>query len=219
MSKDAEIPALDLLGDALPEPASAGGRNVKRDKTSTVDEHERSHRDFLTQAETTRLLNSAKTGRFGVRDYAMLLLAFRHGLRVSELVSVRTSDIDLDAGRIWVKRVKDGLSTNQPLQGDELRALRGYLRTRKDNLPWLFLSSQGGQMTRQNMNYIIKQAGAKAGLGHVHPHMLRHSCGHVLADKGTDTRLLQDWLGHRDIRHTAHYTRTSSKRFEGVWNS
>ena len=79
--------------------------------------------------------------------------------------------------------------------------------------------TQGGQMTRQNMNYIIKQAGAKAGLGHVHPHMLRHSCGHVRADKGTGTRLLQDWLGHRDIRHTAHYTRTSSKRVETVWNT
>lgn len=219
MSKETELPDLDLLGDPLPDLVPAGGRNVKRDKTSTVDEHERSHRDFLTQAETTRLLNSAKTGRFGVRDYAMLLLAFRHGLRVSELVSVRTSDVDLDSGRLWVKRVKDGLSTNQPLQGDELRAVRGYLRTRTDNLPWLFLSSQGGQMTRQNMNYLIKQAGAKAGLGHVHPHMLRHSCGHVLADKGTDTRLLQDWLGHRDIRHTAHYTRTSSKRFESVWQS
>lgn len=219
MSKETTETALDLLGDPLPDMAPANGRNVKRDETSTVDEHERRHRDFLTQAETTRLLNSAKTGRFGIRDYAMLLLAFRHGLRVSELIGVRTSDIDLDAGRIWVKRVKDGLSTNQPLQGDELRALRGYLRTRTDNLPWLFLSSQGGQMTRQNMNYLIKQAGAKSGLGHVHPHMLRHSCGHVLADKGTDTRLLQDWLGHRDIRHTAHYTRTSSKRFESVWQS
>lgn len=219
MSKDAEISPVDLLGDPLPGPASAERRNVKRDKASTVDEHERSDRDFLTQAETTRLLNSAKTGRFGVRDYAMLLLAFRHGLRVSELVSVRTSDVDLDARRIWVRRVKDGLSTNQPLQGDELRAVRGYLRIRKDNLPWLFLSSQGGQMTRQNLNYIIRQAGAKAEIGHVHPHMLRHSCGHVLTDKGTVTRLVQDWLGHRDIRHTAHYTRTSSKRFETISNS
>jgi type 1 fimbriae regulatory protein FimB len=72
-------------------------------------------------------------------------------------------------------------------------------------------------MTRQNMNYIIKQAGAKVGLGHVHPHMLRHSCGRVLADRGTNTRLLQDWLGHRDVRHAVHYTRSSSKRLEGVW--
>ncbi len=72
-------------------------------------------------------------------------------------------------------------------------------------------------MTRQNMNYIIKQAGDRARIGHVHLHMLRHSCGHALANKGMDTRLIQDWLGHRDIRHTAWYSRTSTKRFDGVW--
>ena len=217
MSKDSENQPLDLLGDPLPEQEPANRRNVKRESNPTVDEHERSHRDFLTEGEITRLLNSAKTSRYGVRDHAMLLLMFRHGLRVSELTGARRADIDLDAGRVWIKRKKEGLSTNQPLQGDELRALRAYLRTRKDHLPWLFLSSQGGQMTRQNVNYLIQQSGEKAGLGHIHPHMLRHTCGHVLADKGTDTRLLQDWLGHRDIRHTAWYTRTSSKRFEGIW--
>lgn len=218
MSKDTEIPSLDLLGDPLPAPTPANGRNVKRDQTTTVDEHERAHRDFLTESETIRLLASARAGRFGVRDYSMLLLAYRHGWRVTELTSIRIADIDLDAGRIWVNRIKEGLSRTQPLQGDELRGLRAYLRTRMDHLPWLFVSSQGGQMTRQNVNYLIKEACARASLGHVHPHMLRHTCGHVLADKGTDTRLLQDWLGHRDIRHTAWYTRTSSKRFESVWS-
>jgi site-specific recombinase XerD len=218
MSKDTEILALDLLGDPLPEPMPAERRNVKRDQTTTVDEHERTHRDFLTESETIRLFTSARAGRFGIRNYVMLLLAYRHGLRVSELTSIRIADIDLDAARIWVKRIKEGLSTTQPLQGDELRGLRAYLRTRKDHLPWLFLSSQCGQMTRQNVNYLTKEAGARAGLGHVYPHMLRHTCGHVLADKGTDTRLLQDWLGHRDIRHTAWYTRTSSKRFETIWS-
>lgn len=75
-------------------------------------------------------------------------------------------------------------------------------------------------MTRQNVNYLIKEAGVQAalGLGHVHPHMLRHTCGHVLADKGTDTRLLQDWMGHRNIRHTTWYKRTGSKRFETIWS-
>lgn len=217
LSKDSPSKALPFLGNPVREPAATERRNVKRQKTSTVDEHERIQRDFLTESEMTRLLNSAKTGRYGIRDYCMLLLMYRHGLRVSELVDARMSDIDVDAGRVWVKRKKQGLSTTQPLQGDELRAFRAYQRTRKDNLPWLFLSSQGGQMTRQNVNYLIQQAGEKADLGHVHPHMLRHTCGHILADKGTDTRLLQDWLGHRDIRHTAWYTRTSSKRFERVW--
>jgi site-specific recombinase XerD len=147
----------------------------------------------------------------------MQLLAFRHGLRVSELVGLRMSDLDLEEGQIWIRRKKGGLSTTQPLGGDELRALRTYLRTRENCLPWVFLSSQGGQMTRQNFNYLISQAARRAGLDKVHPHMLRHSCGHALADKGIDTRLLQDWLGHRDIRHTAWYSRTSAKRFDGVW--
>jgi site-specific recombinase XerD len=200
----------------------AGGtpkrRNVKRaEAAEVVDAHERTERDFLTPAEMDALLRAAKAGRYGQRDYAMMLVAYRHGLRVSELVSLTRRDVSLAEARIWCARRKNGLSTSQPLQGDELRALRAYLNKRDDALPWLFVSSQGGQMTRQNINYLIAEAGQRAGLGHINPHMLRHSCGHALADKGTDTRLMQDWLGHRDIRHTAWYSRTSAKRFEGVW--
>lgn len=194
-------------------------QNVKREKaTDVVDAHEREERDFLTPAEMELLLKAAKEGRYGQRDYAMLLLAYRHGLRVSELVALTKRDISLTEGRIWCARRKNGLSTNQPLQGDELRAVRTYLNKRQDSLPWLFISSQGGQMTRQNINYLVAEAGQRAGLGHINPHMLRHSCGHALADKGTDTRLMQDWLGHRDIRHTSWYSRTSAKRFEGIWS-
>ena len=105
LAKNNTEPTLDLLGNPLPEPAPANRRNVKRDKAATVDEHERTHRDFLTQSEIDRLLKAAKAGRFGARDYTMLLLAFRHGLRVSELTSVKRADIDLDSGRIWVKCV------------------------------------------------------------------------------------------------------------------
>lgn len=197
---------------------SPGRRNVKRQNAAAVvDGHERTERDFLTPAEMELLLKSAKEGRYGQRDYTMLLLAYRHGLRVSELVSLTRRDVSLAEARIWCARKKNGLSTSQPMAGDELRAVRAYLNKREDALPWLFVSSQGGQMTRQNINYLISEAGKRAGLGHVNPHMLRHSCGHALADKGTDTRLMQDWLGHRDIRHTAWYSRTSAKRFEGIW--
>lgn len=193
-------------------------RNVKRpEAAAVVDAHERTERDFLTPSEMESLLRAAKAGRYGQRDYAMLLVAYRHGFRVSELVSLTRRDVSLAEARIWCARKKNGLSTSQPLQGDELRALRAYLNKREDALPWLFVSSQGGQMTRQNFNYLVAEAGQRAGLGHINPHMLRHSCGHALADKGTDTRLMQDWLGHRDIRHTAWYSRTSAKRFEGVW--
>jgi site-specific recombinase XerD len=200
-----------------PSPSTSAERRNVKSPAQPVDAHERV-RDFLTATEVDQLLKAAREGRFGVRDYAMLLLTYRHGLRVSELVSLSRQDVTLDEARIWVDRLKGGLATSQPLQGDELRALKAYLRTREDGLPWLFLSSQDGQMTRQNVNYLVKAAGNRAGLGDVHPHTLRHSCGHALAEKGTDTRLMQDWLGHRDIRHTAWYSRTSAKRFEGIWN-
>jgi type 1 fimbriae regulatory protein FimB len=209
---DQQRPAFDLQ---MTEGAER--QNVKGVKLApAVDDHERD-RDYLTDSEMKALLAAARKGRFGVRDHALLLVMYRHGLRVSELVSLKWKHIDLDAGRIWINRKKAGLSTTQPLQGDEVRALRAVRRNRKDGLEWVFLSSQCGQMVRQAVNYLVKEAAKRAGLDHVHPHMMRHSCGHALAEKGTDTRLMQDWLGHRDIRHTAWYSRTSAKRFDGVW--
>lgn len=183
----------------------------------TVDAHERPKRDFLTLPEVDRLVEAARKGRYGTRDAAMVLLAVRHGLRASELVSLQLADLDLEGGRVWVNRLKRGLSTSQPLAGDELRAIRAYLRARRDTSPWAFLSSQGGPLTRRQWQYLVAEAGKRAGLGRVHPHMLRHSCGHILADQGADTRLLQDYLGHRDIRHTALYSRTASRRFNSLW--
>jgi type 1 fimbriae regulatory protein FimB len=123
--------------------------------------------------------------------------------------------------RLFVRRCKGSLSTSQPMDGDEVRALRGWLRTRTDapccNSPLLFLSERG-PMTRQAINYLVRKIGHRAGLPvHVHPHMLRHSCGYALANKGCDTRLIQDYLGHRNIRHTQLYTRTAAVRFEGLW--
>lgn len=207
-----ERPVFELVMPENPDRHNVKG--VKR--APAVDDHERD-RDYLTDAEMEALLASARKGRFGVRDHALLLVMYRHGMRVSELIGLKWKHIDLDAGRIWVSRKKAGLSTTQPLQGDEVRALRAVRRIRKDGLEWVFLSSQGGQLVRQAVNYLIKEAAKRAGLDHVHPHMMRHSCGHALAEKGTDTRLMQDWLGHRDIRHTAWYSRTSAKRFDGVW--
>ncbi len=172
--------------------------------------------DFLTPAEVDQLLAAAKHGRHGVRDYALLLMMYRHGYRVSELCSTRLTDLSLDTARIWVRRVKGGLSTEHPLDGEELRAIKRYLSTKNLNLPWLFTSERDTPMTRQAVNYIIGQAGKRACL-EVHPHILRHSCGYCLANRGYDQRLIQDYLGHRDPRHTAHYTRTAGVRFEGLW--
>lgn len=73
-----------------------------------------------------------------------------------------------------------------------------------------------GQLTRQAVNYIVRVAGEKGKLGRVWPHMLRHSYGYYLADKGTDLRTMQDYLGHPDPKHAAHYTRVAERRFEGL---
>jgi integrase len=178
-------------------------------------------KNFLTEAEMGNVLKVARKGRHSIRNFAMLLLAFRHGLRVSELINMQMADVDLDTGRLFVRRMKGSLSTSQPLEGDEIRALRAWLRQRI-NAPWcnspLVFLSERGPMTRQAFNYVCAEVGKRAGLNiKVHPHMLRHSCGFALANKGQDTRLIQDYLGHRNITHTQIYTRTAAVRFEGLW--
>lgn len=199
---------------------SAGRRTVKSGlaggHAEAADLHER-HKDFLTADELGRLLDAAKVGRHGVRDRLLILMMYRHGLRVSEAVAIRRKEVDLTASRLWVHRLKNGLSVEHPMAGDELRAVKRYLATRNDQLPWLFVSERGAQMTRQAVNHLLAQASTRAALPPVNPHMLRHSCGFALANRGYDLRLIQDYLGHRDPKHTVRYTRTAGHRFEGLW--
>src|SRR4051794_5452346 len=195
---------------------SPKGPNVKSQSASMTDAHER-RRDFLNEAEIAALLDGAKAGRHGVRDHLLALMMYRHGLRVSEAVGLRRDEVDLDRARLWVKRLKNGLSVEQPIAGTELRAIKRYLATRSDGLPWLFISERDQPLTRQSVNYLVGAAAERAGLGPVHPHMLRHACGFYLANQGYDLRLIQDYLGHRDPKHTVHYTRVAGSRFEGLW--
>jgi type 1 fimbriae regulatory protein FimB len=183
-----------------------------------VDAHERL-RDYLTEAEFRVLLQGTRGSRARWRNTAMLLLTFYHGLRVSELCHLKYKDLDLPHGRLWIARLKGSLSTEQPLLTEEVRALKRYLTQRGDSqLPWLFLTERGDQFTRFAINSLVRITGERAGLGfHVHPHMLRHGCGYALANRGYDLRVIQDYLGHRDPKHTTRYTRTAANRFEGLW--
>ncbi|WP_299290352.1 tyrosine-type recombinase/integrase [uncultured Paracoccus sp.] len=191
-------------------------RNVKNDVEPAADAHERA-RDYLGLAQIERPLAAARAGRHRIRDHLLILMMFRHGLRVSEAIALRRDHVDLAQSRLWVPRLKHGLSVEHPIEGDELRAIRRWFGLRDDRLPWLFVSERQQQLSRQAVNYLLSAAGDRAGLGDVHPHMLRHSCGFALANRGYDLRLIQDYLGHRDPRHTAHYTRTAASRFDGLW--
>lgn len=182
-------------------------------------------RKFLTQGEVFGLIKAANEGRTGSRDSCLILLAFRHGYRISELLSLSFSDIDLEDGRIFIRRLKNGLSTIHPLMPDEREALKTW---QKERTRWkctveeeeaIFISVRGNRLSRKQAWRIIRQAGEKAGtIMDTHPHMLRHACGYELAERGTDTRLIQDYLGHRNIRHTVRYTASNAARFAGLWD-
>jgi site-specific recombinase XerD len=84
---------------------------------------------------------------------------------------------------------------------------------------YLFVSERGGPLTARTVHHIVAMAGEAAGVPFpVHPHMLRHACGFYLANKGVDTRALQQYLGHRNIQHTVRYTELTPQRFQDFWN-
>lgn len=179
-------------------------------------------RKYLTRSEINKILCATAFGMHGVRDACMFRLCFFHGLRVSELCRLQLSDLDLNQKVIYIRRLKNGLSTIQPLTEDVLPSLRAWLQIRDTyrsaNEPWLFLSQKQSVLSRQQVYSLLRKYGDRAGLEVIpHPHMLRHACGYALADLGVDTRLIQDYLGHRNIRHTVIYTASNSQRFYGVW--
>ena len=181
-------------------------------------------RNFLTQNEIESLLNAANSGPHAARNYCLTLLCFIHGFRASEICRLRISDIDLRSKCIYIHRLKKGFSTTHPLLNKEIQALKRWLDIR-DEYPqstseWLFLSRKGNRLSRQQFYQIISASGDQAGLPlEIHPHMLRHSCGFALANMGIDTRLIQDYLGHRNIRHTVWYTASNAGRFYGIWDN
>jgi type 1 fimbriae regulatory protein FimB len=146
---------------------------------------------------------------------------FRHGLRVSEACRLKLDQVDIDSRILHVTRLKGGLSTTHPLRDDELRAIAGWLKERGRAKPTgkiFFVSEQRRPLHRSTVNLLLQKYSDVAGLPvRAHPHMLRHACGYALADQGADTRLIQDYLGHRNIQHTVRYTASNPARFERLW--
>jgi type 1 fimbriae regulatory protein FimB/type 1 fimbriae regulatory protein FimE len=175
-------------------------------------------REYLTPTEVEQLIAAAGgSGRHQGRDRTLLTLMYRHGLRVSEAVSLRWDQVDLKAGLLHVNRLKNGVPSTHPLRGPELRLLRQLRRDYPEG-PYLFASERGGPMTSSNVRKLVTRAGQAAGLPFpAHPHMLRHACGFKLANDGHDTRALQHYLGHKNIQHTVRYTELAPDRFKGFW--
>src|SRR5258708_11579398 len=178
-------------------------------------------REHLTETEVMRLIEAAKGNRHGHRNATMILIAYRHGLRASEICDLRWEQFDFTSATLHVCRVKNGKPSTHPLCGDELRALRKLERDAEAlPLPFAFVSERGAPFTTASFNWMVKRAGQKAGLPlQVHAHMLRHACGYKLAGDGQDTRSIQDYLGHRNIQHTVRYTELSPNRFRNFFRT
>jgi integrase len=177
-------------------------------------------RDYLRPDEANALIEAAgKVGRQPLRDQCLLRLIYRHGLRASEARDAKWTDFDIVAGSgpktFHVRRLKGSVDSVHTLDRDEVSALR---RLRADSAsPFVFISERGGPLSPDMIARIVERAGEAAKLGfHVHPHMLRHATGYALANEGTDTRLIQDFLGHASIANTVRYTKLAPGRLSAV---
>ena len=183
-----------------------------KDRTETLT--------FLTQTELKALLDGAK--RSGVRDYAMFLLAYRHGLRASEVCNTTVDSVDLDAMNIRCERGKGSISNWQQLAKDEVKAVAAWLKKRpKTDSPFLFVSRKGSPVSRSQFFRIVRAVGLKAGLpsSKCHPHILKHSVGTHLANAGMPIQFIQQRLGHRNVQNTMVYLQVSSAFVDRAFES
>jgi type 1 fimbriae regulatory protein FimB len=184
------------------------------------------NREHLRPEEVQRLLATAKSKdnktRYSERDHCLLYMLVRHGLRATEACQLKVSDVDLLNKTIFIRRLKNGKPTVQPIyNGGELKSLHEWIKIRAtlececDNL---FVSERREPLTRAGVSKIVRKYAEAAGLErlNVHAHMLRHSTGYAMANQGADTRLIQDYLGHQNIQNTVKYTALSPKRFESI---
>jgi site-specific recombinase XerD len=182
--------------------------------------HEPRLRDYLTRDEVDSLLSAAENRqRHAARNYAMILIAYRHGLRASEVTGLRLSDVDLRNGTIYCRRAKGSRSSLHPMKRDEVAALVKVLARRELQAnDYVFSSERSEKISRSAFWRIVSQAGARAGLPvKTYAHQLRHACGYYLANRGCDLRLIQDYLGHKQIQNTVRYTVLNPARFAGLW--
>ena len=187
---------------------TAPGMHAPMAVNVTVDRPVRP-REYLTEREIEKLIKAAGENRWGHRDATAILIAYRHGLRASELPN--------DPGKLHVRRAKGGTASVHPIGGRELRALRRLKRETPASI-YMFVSERLAPLGVAGYQRMVARAGEAAGFPFlVHSHMLRHSCGYKLANDGQDTRAIQHYLGHKSINSTVRYTALAPDRFKGFW--
>lgn len=179
---------------------------------------DRRSREYLTYQEIEKLRKGTKNDNHAHRNDTIILMMFRHALRVGEIVVMRWDQIDLKKGLLHVNRLKNGIPSTHPLRSVELRALRKLQRENEEKSSYVFITRRGTPITTRTVHYIIARAGEAAGFSFsIHPHMLRHSTGFYLANNGHDTRAIQSYFGHANINHTVKYTELAPSRFKDFW--
>ncbi len=178
-------------------------------------------REHLYLDEVEAMIRAAKKeGRHGPRDATLILMLFRHGFRVAEAIDLRCDQIRLEDRNktIYVRRAKNGTPATHPLDRREVNALR-ELKKKYPDSSRVFITERGSALSHSVVRHIVKRAGKLAKIPFpVHPHQLRHACGYHLANRPTDTRTIQAYLGHRNIQHTTRYTELASDRFNGLFD-
>ena len=180
---------------------------------------------FLDLDEVDRLLAQpdAKTPR-GMRDKALLEVLYASGMRVSELVSLKPGDLNLEEGYLTCvgKGDKERLV---PIGHDATNWVQRYIREGRQTMlhqrtsPWLFVNARGGRLSRVGFWKILKSYGIAAGISRqISPHVLRHSFATHLLERGADLRAIQVMLGHADLSTTQIYTHVLEARLRAVYD-
>jgi type 1 fimbriae regulatory protein FimB len=194
-------------------PTSTNGRQssaaaVKTPPTTRVRRAEQRTITFLTQEEVRQLFKVIRSKR----DKAIFLVAYRHGLRASEVGLLQRADVDAKQGRISIHRLKGSISGVYPMQPDVMKAIRSYVRTRADESPYLFVSNRNVPISRYMVHHLMQTYGDLAGLPEEKRkfHCLKHSIATHLLDAGADLAFVKDWLGHANIQNTTIYARLTT---------
>jgi integrase len=208
---------LKLVSDESPVPVLGKKRKSPPRRRPNSEYRQR---EYLTTDEMAKILKAVRKNRYGIRDYCLVLLMARHGLRVSEAITLKVENIDFGTSSLYVKRLKGSKSSSHPLSGVEMRAIRTLLK-KMPSTTWLFLSNRAAPMTRGNVQAIFAKAGKDAGIPfRVHPHQARHFTGWALCNRPNpvDLRTLQSWMGHANPSHTIRYSELAPGRFRGIWD-